>query len=79
MSYLHAHYADVSLSLNLTAAHLNVSASYLSRVFKNTVNVNFLDYLNSYRIDQAKTLLHSDATMLTIAPVSYTHLTLPTT
>lgn len=67
LSYLHAHYADVSLSLNLTAAHFNVSASYLSRVFKNTVNVNFLDYLNSYRIDQAKTLLHSDATMLTIA------------
>lgn len=50
-------YADPNLSLNLLADQCNTTTSYLSRLFKESFGINFVDYLNQYRIEQAKELL----------------------
>lgn len=50
-------YLDNQLSLPQLADRLNVSVNYLSQVINEQRNQNFFDFINSYRIDQAKQLL----------------------
>lgn len=49
-------YAE-KISVESIAEELGVSASYLSRKFKNTTGLTYLDFLNKYRIQQAIKLL----------------------
>ena len=56
-SYVERHYADNSLSLEQVAAHVGISASYLSRIFIETYGVKFTQWLNDLRIEKAKRLL----------------------
>ncbi len=58
-NYIKKCYADPSLSLSTVAEYLNTNATYLSKLFKDGVGTNFNDYLNSYRIEKAKSLLCS--------------------
>lgn len=48
---------------------LHINASYISRLFKEEVGVNFSDYVLNYRIKKAKMYLlqNKDASMLTVA------------
>ncbi|TVY05374.1 helix-turn-helix domain-containing protein [Paenibacillus cremeus] len=48
---------DKEISLNGIAEQLRLDASYLSRLFKQAVGMNFIDYLVSMRIKRAKMLL----------------------
>jgi len=57
--YIEKNYSDPSLSLSSVADYVNTNTSYLSKLFKNNLDVNFNDYLNSYRIEKAKALLDS--------------------
>lgn len=50
-------YSDVDLSLQYLADEFHVNSAYLGRIFKKETGVNFADYLNLYRIDEAKKLL----------------------
>ncbi|WP_449536270.1 response regulator transcription factor [Ferdinandcohnia sp. Marseille-Q9671] len=50
------HYKQ-SITLNEVANIVGVTPSYLSRVFKKEVGINFIDYLNKVRIEKAKKLL----------------------
>ena len=52
-------YADPNLSLSLLADQCKTTTSYLSRLFKESFGINFVDYLNQYRIEKAKELLLS--------------------
>jgi AraC-like DNA-binding protein len=45
------------LSLDLVAHRLQLTSGYVSTYFKAKMGVNFVDYLNRYRIDQAKLML----------------------
>ena len=54
--YIDEHYTDENLSLSMLAELLNVSVSYLSRLFKQEINKTFLEYLIDCRIEQAKRL-----------------------
>lgn len=45
------------ISLELYAAQLNLSASRLSRMFKQSVGVGFIDYISRLRIEKCKELL----------------------
>ena len=45
------------ISLSSAADKANISSVYLSRLFKKEEGINFLDYLNQYRIDEAKKML----------------------
>lgn len=45
-------------TLEEAAEHAHVSSCYLSRLFKKTLNVNFITYMTRRRMDLAKELLH---------------------
>ncbi|HIY02951.1 MAG TPA: response regulator [Candidatus Blautia faecipullorum] len=55
-SYIAEHYQE-EISLGMAAKKVNLSPVYLSRLFKKEEGINFLDYLNQYRIDMAKRFL----------------------
>ena len=50
-------YLNPSLNLGETASHLNIASRYLSQVINELKEQNFYDYVNSYRIAEAKRLL----------------------
>lgn len=50
-------FTDPNLSVTSISEQLNVSNSYLSTVFKSTLGINMLQYINQLRIDHAKELL----------------------
>lgn len=55
--YINEHYADESISLNETAAYLNISPSYFSAVFSRETGKSFIRYLTDLRMSKAKELL----------------------
>lgn len=55
--YIEKNFTDPDLSLNLLADQCRTTTSYLSRLFKESFGINFVDYLNQYRIEKAKELL----------------------
>lgn len=52
MDYIDCHYQE-NISLNSVAEHFKYSASYLSRLFKESLGVNFHSYLNMVRVSHA--------------------------
>ena len=65
--YLQEHLAE-EISLSVLADQFHLSAQYISQLFKSEIGVNFLAYLTSIRMEQAKKLLLT--TPLSIAEVS---------
>ena len=55
--YISRHFSDSGLSLNTVAEAIDVNPSYLSKLFKSNLNINFTDYLNHYRIECSLKLL----------------------
>jgi AraC-like DNA-binding protein len=53
-------YTDQEIKLDTVAKKLDVSRTYLSQVINETYSQNFTTYINSYRINLAKTFLLSD-------------------
>lgn len=66
--YLREHYHESSLSLENTAEAIGVSSVYLSRLFRQEMDVSFIAYLTQLRISQAIRLLTT--TDLTIAEIA---------
>lgn len=62
-------YSNSDLSLDFVANSLGISASYLSSQFKKTSGKSFVDYLNSYRIEKAKSMLKM--TSMTIENIGF--------
>jgi len=58
VDFINNHYAQ-DISLKDVADNLYISSSYLSRLFKKELNINFIDYLNEMRIKKAKELIKS--------------------
>ncbi|MCR5310952.1 MAG: response regulator [Lachnospiraceae bacterium] len=52
------HFAD-KISIETLSAELGVSASYLSRKFKESTGKSYLDFLNEYRVRRAAMLLQT--------------------
>lgn len=65
---VHKNYQDSSLSISSIADELNVSAAYLSTLFKTETGQNLVKYISSYRLERAKYLL--TATNMKIAEIS---------
>lgn len=55
--YIEKNFDDSNLSLNAVAEAIGVNASYLSKLYKTNLNVNFTEFLNRYRISQGKLML----------------------
>lgn len=52
-------YGDKKFSLQSVADELNLSLSYLSRLFKKELDLNFMEYLTDVRISEAQRLLNT--------------------
>jgi two-component system response regulator YesN len=55
--YIQEHYMRSDMSLNLLAGEFHLSISHLSKLFKEQMECNFIDYLMEVRMNQAKELL----------------------
>jgi len=55
---------EKEIFLDLLSEKLNISKTYLSSYFKEKTGMNFVDYLNSYRIRKATKLLEDSSTMI---------------
>lgn len=54
-------FLDPNLNLENLANQLQVSPYYLSDLLNNKLNIRFLDFINAYRIDEFKKLIHMPA------------------
>lgn len=70
VSYIDQHYCEYDLSVSSLADHFNLSVSNLSHQFTTATGVNLSTYINSLRIEEAKTLLRT--TSMTVAEISLT-------
>lgn len=62
--YIEENYQDINLSAGAVAERFHMSLPVLSNLFKQELNIGFLDYLHKYRIERAKDLiLHTDHTI----------------
>ena len=57
VQYINEHYCDPDMSLKDLSARWNLSVPTISRLCKETIGVNFLDYLTTLRLERAKKLL----------------------
>ncbi len=55
--YIKENYMDLGLNVNRLGNHLEISPSYLSKLFKEQYGISILDYLYKIRIEKAKQLL----------------------
>jgi len=53
-------YLDATLTLDKVANRLNISPGYLSKIINEELKVNFKEYVNSLRVEQAKLYLIDD-------------------
>ena len=57
--YIHAHYNQTP-DVNAVAAGVHLTTAAFCRYFKKQTKMTFTDFVNQYRITQAKTLLLQD-------------------
>lgn len=57
LDYIDEHYDCDTLSLNLVAENIGMSASYLSAIFSQNMQKTFVEYVTEKRIEKAKKLL----------------------
>jgi len=57
LRYIQEHYMRSDLSLNLLADEFSLSVSYLSKMFKEQMECNFIDYVMDIRMCKAKELV----------------------
>ncbi len=58
IDFIHKNYHR-DMSLEDTARHINVSSSYLSRIFKEECKVSYIKYVNQLRVEKAKLLIEN--------------------
>lgn len=56
LEYIHDKLCDKNLSLQMVADHAGLSRNYFSKVFKDAMGVNFIDYVTRLRVEKAKEL-----------------------
>jgi len=67
LNYIHEHYHN-DINIDIVSHATGFSASYLHLLFKRELKRTFLDYLTTYRIEQAKWILrHEEAKMIEVA------------
>ena len=63
-AYVEANYGDINLSMNQISDHVNMSAAYLGRLFKQVTGITFIEYLTKFRLKKAcQLLLTTDLTV----------------
>jgi two-component system, response regulator YesN len=57
ISYINNYYCDSNISSSLIAEKLGITPQYFSKIFKQHNKLSFPEYINSMRLEKAKTLL----------------------
>lgn len=70
MEYVAGHYQDPDLNISQTAMNFNITPAYLSAVFKEQTELSLLEYINSVRVEQVKTLLNESYSIAEIASMT---------
>ena len=60
-------YSDLTLSLASVAEALGIHPNYLSKLLKTSINLNFINYLRSYRVQQSRELLERELSVNAVA------------
>ncbi|OMF29532.1 helix-turn-helix domain-containing protein [Paenibacillus sp. FSL H8-0259] len=68
LEFIHENYADVNLGLTHISERFRFHPTYVSKYFKEQTGTNVIDYINQYRIEEAKKILQQDE--LTVQEVS---------
>jgi two-component system response regulator YesN len=55
--FLHEHFVDPGISLDLASEQVGLSSGYIGKLFKHISGYSFNDYLTHIRMNQAKALL----------------------
>ncbi|RAV02009.1 helix-turn-helix domain-containing protein [Paenibacillus sp. YN15] len=77
MAYISRHYDHSGLSLNLLSEEFAISPNHLSKLFKQSTGINFVDYLIAVRMQEAQRLLlaNQDTVNQIAERVGYTNVT----
>jgi two-component system response regulator YesN len=69
MQLVEAQFDDINMNISMIGNHFNMNPAYLSRIFKEQTNEGLLDFINKYRISQAKHYMteHPDCSIGDIA------------
>ncbi len=59
LKFIDQNFSDESISLNVVAKAINISANYLSAVFSQKMGISFVEYLTQKRMEKAKHLLRN--------------------
>jgi YesN/AraC family two-component response regulator len=59
-TYVDKHYFDSNLGLSMMSIEFNISEGYVSTLFKEQAGINFADYVEKLRIEQACILLNQN-------------------
>ncbi|WP_238650614.1 helix-turn-helix domain-containing protein [Paenibacillus piscarius] len=68
LEFIHENYNDVNLGLTHISERFRFHPTYVSKYFKEQTGTNVIDYINQYRIEEAKRILQADD--LTVQEVS---------
>ena len=68
LDYIRDHLGDKDLSLQTVADQVGISRNYFSRIFKEVMSVNFIDYVTRLRVEKARSLyMNTDMKIYEIA------------
>lgn len=60
LEFIHENYNDVNLGLTHISERFRFHPTYVSKYFKEQTGTNVIDYINQYRIEEAKRILEAD-------------------
>ena len=68
LDYIRDQLGDKDLSLQTVADQVGISRNYFSRIFKEVMGVNFIDYVTRLRVEKARSLyINTDMKIYEIA------------
>lgn len=59
VEYIEANFTDCELSLDQISSEFQVTSTYMSRILKQQIGMNYKEYLNGLRLEKAKELLEN--------------------
>lgn len=69
--YKNQYYLTEDLNLNMLANLIGTNRTYLSRIINQELEINFYDYINTFRIKHAEELLKSPDCSLNLESIAY--------